>query len=478
MYVYSITITLVFLIVLLVSVFIISKFKRRLFAFENDKRIISQEQELVLSFFHRIGEAFTEALDLQELLKLIIDFSRQTTKAKAGAIFLVEENSLRAHIVDGIFPPLYSSTITSIEKISSKVKYLNDNLKKEKIPIGTGIIGKVAKERKSILVTDVENNSDIPKTNIDFIQIKTLMAVPLEFKDEVIGVMVAVNKLDENSFTENDLSLFESLADQAAISINNAHLYKNISAKERIDRELKIAKEIQNLLLPKAFPELKSIDIAAFSDPALEVGGDYFDFIPLSQEQLGIVIADVSGKGIPASLMMVMYRSILRIISQSSNSPSKILESVNDHIFSDMKYDMFISSTFGIMDLSKGEFISSRAGHEPLIYFNKKDKKLTLIKSKGIAIGIDKGALFKNTIEDHHISLKKGDILVLYTDGITEAIDSKNTEFGIENLLNTISISANLSAFEIANNIKERIKRFTNTIPQRDDLTAIVIKAL
>ncbi|MDP8219296.1 MAG: PP2C family protein-serine/threonine phosphatase, partial [Candidatus Theseobacter exili] len=333
------------------------------------------------------------------------------------------------------------------------------------------------KSGQQLLIENALEDSRIPIFEEDFLKVGSLMAVPLKTRDSILGVMVAVNKIDQPVFTDADISLFDTLASQAAVSVAYGHLYNNLAEKERLDRELQIAKEIQNLLLPKEFPILPGFDISAMNEPALEVGGDYFDFLKIDDHRYGIVIADVSGKGVPAALVMVMCRSILRSISKGQTSSSKVLSELNSLIHPDLKSDMFVSVSFLILNTQKRVLTIARAGHEPLLLYNQKTEKVTHVTGKGIAIGIDKGPLFVQNIEEIHFNMGKGDFAVLYTDGISEAIDENNQEFGRDNLINAMKTSRSSTAGEIVENICERIKRFTGDKPQRDDLTLVVIKA-
>jgi len=461
-----------------------------------------QEKEAVVSFLHEIGTAFTRVTELDDILKLIVNCSLKTTNAGAGAIFLTEDGNsfLRARVIEGTFPPLHGIAPSTDEKVATKLKYLEESSKKARIAIGSGIIGGVARDGEQLLIEDGQSDSRIPKFSSPSLQIKTMMAVPLKIKNEIIGVMAVINKspilspdrtapqtegiskktrnkAEEYRFTESDLSLLNSLAEQAAVSINNARFYEAQAEKQRLDHDLDIAKDIQQHLLPKTPPKLKGFNIAALNKPALKLGGDYFDFIPVNKDKIGLAIADVSGKGIPAALVMVSCRSILRSEAGVNPSPSQVLSEVNKHIKKDMKEGMFISMFYAILDGPKKIIRCARAGHEPAIHFQAKNESIRMIKGNGMVIGIDETDSFSHDLEESEVKLSPGDVVVLYTDGVTEAMDSAQKEFGKENLIEAIRISAGGNAKDILNNICERINRFTGGIPQYDDITLVVIKA-
>ena len=447
---------------------------------QHSYKVLSQEKEVVLSFIREIGDALTSARELDQLFRLIIICSKRTLNAASGAIFLLNEahTYLKAKIVDGLFPPIFETIpADALSKLSTKAKYIQDLIMNLQIPLGEGIVGGVAQSRSSILIKDALMDQRIPQPTIDFLKVKTLMAVPLIFKEEVIGVMITANKEEETSFDETDLSLLEALADQAAISIHNAKLYKEIAEKELLDKELQIATQVQRLLIPLHFPKISGFDFAALNRPAREIGGDYYDFFPIGEDQYGIVIADVSGKGIPAALVMTMARSILRSLAPGNFSPRQVLSELNRHLFPDMQQEMFISLAYLTLDQKNKKLSLTRAGHEPIIFFEHEKSNIKLLRPQGIVLGMDSGPLFTSTLEEVLLILKEGDILTLFTDGVTEAQDKEGNEFGYDALIEAIRSSSHLSAQEIADHVMARILRFTGNIPQRDDTTLVIVKA-
>lgn len=437
-----------------------------------------QERELVLSFLQEIGTAFTEAIDLKGLLNSVVDCSMRMLKASSGAIFLMNENqnALLPSIIKGTFPPWHEPESSVMEKMLSKSKYLEEYLKSQKVPAGTGLIGTVASTGKACLITNGAIDVRVPKLSSKMLEIKTALLVPLKIKDEVLGVLALVNKEDDQPFTKTDLSLLEALGDQAVISIRNAKIYQTVMSKQKLDNDLKIAQDIQHILLPKSCPKIDRWDISAWNKSAMEIGGDYYDFIDVGKNKLGVVIADVSGKSIPGALVMNTARSILRSKAVGVHSASSVLMSVNELVCQNIDPDMFISLLYIIIDTSTNTVKCARAGHEPLVFFHAKENTCELIKSDGMVIGMDDGLLFNNNLREINMHLNPGDSLVLYTDGITEAVNEKDEEFGIKNLLDAVRIASRGDANSIVNNISERINRFTGNIPQQDDLTLVALK--
>lgn len=437
-----------------------------------------QEREIVLSFLQEIGTAFTEAIDLEGLLHSVVGCSIRMLKATSGAVFLMDEDkrTLQASIIEGTFPPWYQPESSIMEKILSKSKYLEEYLKAQKIPVGSGVIGTVANTGRACLVQDGSIDIRIPKFSNQMLKIRTILIVPLKIKDEVLGVLALVNKQDNQPFTETDLSLLEALGDQAAIAIRNARFYQTVIEKQKLDSDLNIAKDIQHMLLPEVCPKVDGWDISAWNKSAMEIGGDYYDFIDVGKNKLGMVIADVSGKSIPGALVMNTTRSILRSKAVGVHSASSVLMAVNELVCQDIDPDMFISLLYLIIDTRTNTVTCARAGHEPMVLYHAKESTCELMKSEGMVLGMDDGSIFNNTLREVKMQLTPGDILVLYTDGITEAINEKEEEFGLTNLLDAVRISSRGDADSIVSNIAERIGRFTGNIPQQDDLTLVVLK--
>ncbi|MDP3981540.1 MAG: SpoIIE family protein phosphatase, partial [Chlamydiota bacterium] len=356
---------------------------------------------------------------MDQLLQRIITCSKHILNVKSKAIFLLNDDKLtmRARIIDGIFPPIFGSIPADvISKVATKQKYIQELIMKQTIPLTEKILGEALLNKEAILIPDVIQDGRITQPPVDFLQAKTLMVAPLVLRDEIMGAMVAVNTSDNTPFTESDLSLFSSLADQAAFCIYSARQYRIVSEKERLDRELEIAAEVQNLLLPHSLPKVYGFDMTGMNQPALEMGGDYYDFFPVGNNLYGIAIADVSGKGVPAALLMTMARSILRTHAPGKTSSRAVLGELNSLLYPDIRQDMFISLIYMILDTKTFRLTISRAGHEPILYYDHSESTIQRLKPQGIVLGMDVGPLFISTIEEVSLQLDEGDILVLYTD--------------------------------------------------------------
>jgi sigma-B regulation protein RsbU (phosphoserine phosphatase) len=241
---------------------------------------------------------------------------------------------------------------------------------------------------------------------------------------------------------------------------------------ERKRQELKIAHEIQQSFLPDAIPLLKGFDLAALNLPAKEVGGDFYDFIPISRDKMGLTIADVSGKGVPAALFMALSRTIVRTNARNNPSVAEVIKDANSMITADSKSGMFVTLFYAILDLKVRTLTYVNAGHNPPMLFEEKSGDLIMLRARGIALG----AMEEIELEERMLELESGSVIVFYTDGVTEAVDAHEQQYGEERLVKLIRESHSLSAQELVERIKAAVLAFCGDTPQYDDITLMVLK--
>lgn len=332
--------------------------------------------------------------------------------------------------------------------------------------------GKILEEFKSTL--RVTNNSSLPF--IKYLSENGFeLLIPTVIKNEIDNIICLGKKLNKTPYTEADIEFLESIVNLSLISIQNSLLFQEYLNKQKIENELKIAREIQLALLPSKIPEIKNYDIAGMNLPALQVGGDYYDIIKLTETKLAIVIADVSGKGTPASLLMANIQSAvhsyLKLYDEASFDLAKVTEKINELIYENTSPEKFITFFWGILDSENNTFEYINAGHNPPLLL-KQDEILNLSEG-GFIIGIlDSGINY----EVGKIKLDKDDLIVFYTDGVTEANNKNEDEFGEERLTNVLKKNKDKSSEDILNQIKASIVEFTRDTSQYDDITLIVLK--
>ncbi|MDD4857158.1 MAG: anti-sigma factor antagonist, partial [Candidatus Krumholzibacteria bacterium] len=253
---------------------------------------------------------------------------------------------------------------------------------------------------------------------------------------------------------------------------------KNVVEQERLQKEMQVAQEIQHTLLPKRVPEIGGYDIASYYKAAKEVGGDYYDFVKVDDDTLGVVVADVSGKGVPGSLVMTMIRTALRMEARGNYSAAEVMARMNDFVTEDMKKGMFVTIFYSILD-SKNRIISyASAGHNPMILYRAETDETYFLNPRGFPVGISlpDDTLFRRSIDVEKIKLKKDDMLVIYTDGVTEAMNERREQYGEERLIQIIKRSGKLSPQDFMDRLSDDIKAFTGDQPQNDDITVVAIK--
>ena len=251
-----------------------------------------------------------------------------------------------------------------------------------------------------------------------------------------------------------------------------------LTDQTRLRRELQLAQEIQNALLPKEVPKLEGFEIDAAYRAALEVGGDYYDFFEVDENSIGIVVADVSGKGIGSSMIMTMIRTSMRLEARGNKRASDVLNKVNKVAVADIKKGMFVTTFYLILDAKKRMVNYASAGHNPMIMYREENNSVSFLNPSGIAVGIDLGDPneFKKRITSETLKLKKGDLLFIYTDGITEAMNEKREQYGENRLVDFIKKHNHLPVSDFKRKLNDEIGAFTKGYPQSDDITFVVVK--
>jgi len=252
----------------------------------------------------------------------------------------------------------------------------------------------------------------------------------------------------------------------------------SVIEQQRLQKELQVAQEIQQMLLPSDFPQVKGYALASYYEAAKEVGGDLFDFVEVDEDTLGICVADVAGKGVPGSLIMTMIRTALRLEARGNKNPAEVLAKVNRFVTDDMKRGMFVTMFYLVLDSRNRVIHYASAGHNPMILYRGSTKQTYFLNPSGFPVGIQLPdiSLFEERIEQDSIRLREDDLLVLYTDGITEAMNPKRELYREERFLDAIRRNAHIDVSDFINNIKEDIKSHTQNYPQNDDITFVAVK--
>ena len=445
---------------------------------ERSNEEIQVEENLVFDFLHGLGEAFRDVIRPHDLHRLIVESSVRILDAQGGAIYLVDRTGarLKPGFLSKGCPPLVAVPDRILQQATTTPVALDSYLRSQPIEAGEGLLGSAWKGGDAAHLTDVQHVPELVRLRESALGTTSVMVTPLLYGRQNMGVLAVANGPMSAPFSASDFVVFKSISEQSAFALYNAIVYSEANEKKRLDHDLQIARDIQRILLPSKPPPIDGFDIAGVNIPARQVSGDYFDYIKVDEDRLGVVIADVSGKGVPASLIMAICRSVLRAEARLGQSPAEVLRKVNRQLYPDIKEDMFISMAYLILDHKKNQFILSRGGHDAPLLYRAATGEVETLKPPGMALGIDSGDVFDRITGDLSVPLATDDCLVLYTDGVTEMLDANGDEFGPERMLRSIRASASEGAQGVIARLTDDVRNFAAGHPQNDDITLIVVR--
>ncbi|MBL7190411.1 SpoIIE family protein phosphatase [bacterium] len=400
--------------------------------------------------------AVASSLDREEVLNIILEKAREMLNCKAGSIFLLNANT------DELV--LEASTNISREE-AAQIRF----------PKGLGVAGWVAEHGEAVVLEDISKDPRFypgVQEKLGFYT-TSYLCVPLKVNDRIIGTAQVLNREDGKPFSEYDLHFMEGFAHQAAIALENARLHQEELEKKRIEEELALAYRIQQNLLPKQNPLLADYDIAGISYPSRWVGGDYYDFIPLTDDKLGIAIADVCGKGVPAAVLMSSVQAALHSLTTLNLSINEIIHNLNYYLVKNSGLDKFVTFFYGILDKSKHVFRYVNCGHNPPLFL-KNSGGVILLKEGGMVLGVNEDEKF----DTGEIELNTGNVILMFTDGVTEVHGIGGELFGEERLLESIKLLKYRNSREILQGIHDEVLDFSQSGQPDDDLTMICIKRI
>lgn len=448
---------------------------------EEEREHLQQERERVVDFMHHMVEALGEGLIRQELHQRIVHASILCSGALAACIFeKTARNTMRALAVEGLFPTHRPLSEIAGGKLTTRARFIEQVLKAEEFPVGEGIVGRVARSGRGELLADAGADPRMVKHDDPVLAVRSVIAVPLTFRGRFFGVLAVTNPVDDKPFSTTDFALVQSLAEQAALALHNAEFLHLQLEKKQLDLDLSIARGIQQMLLPRVMPQVNGLDLDARYTPAQQIGGDLYDLFPLSEHRLGVAVADVSGKGISASLLMAICRTNLRQIATRYTSPGRVLTELNRVLKEDIESGLYVTMIYAVIDTAANTITFARAGHElPLFARREMVSGIYLteyVGSEGMPLGMVPDELFSAVIAERTEPFVPGDVFVLYTDGVTEAPNEEQKEFSGNRLADAVRVLHNRSAREMNDGILENVNRFTGPSTQRDDLTLVTAK--
>jgi sigma-B regulation protein RsbU (phosphoserine phosphatase) len=416
---------------------------------------------------YQLTQAFNSTLDLEEVLNLVMDEVIAATHAERGFVMLIDDE------------PPKGAADTSHQSLAFKVARGLDQktIEDPQFQISRSIVERVAADGEPILTSDAQNDARFNiRQSVMFLGLRAILCVPLKFRYKMLGVIYVDNRMQVGIFTHADLELLRAIASSAAIAIENARLYQVAVEKGRMERELQMARKVQAGLLPQEKPSIPGWAFSTRWKPAREVGGDYYDFIPAQSGKLGLIIADVTDKGMPAALFMASTRSILRASMPLALTPAEGITQANRLISAESEDGLFVTLFYGLLDPKTGELSYVNAGHNPPLVFQYNEAasadELKLLLATGFQLGMDADSTYKQGTLDLHT----GDFVLLYTDGVTDALDADKNDFGMSRLQEVVLANCRATPEELLDAVGKAIDDFTGLAAPYDDITMLVIK--
>lgn len=441
---------------------------------------LREERQVIIDFLHRSADDIGSGANREKIYKRTVRATALSCGAMSACVYeKTADGKLVAKACEGLFPP-QTKKIGRRKNGELRAKYIEDALMAETIEPNEGILGEVAASGRGVLIKDALKDPRIIKHDDESLKIRSFMAVPLIFRGQLSGVLAVANPISGRAFTDTEFSLAKSLGEQCALALQNAEAVSALLMRNKLEFDLRLASSIQRYLLPENLPQTESLEFAVKYLPQQLIGGDFYDFFKLPHGKIGVVIGDVSGKGIPAAILMALCQTKLRYIAMSGKSPAQTLCLLNSEMVHAMRSDMFITIIYLVIDPKSGEARFARAGHEPpLLARADSDEAAQPLKSSGMALGMVSEELFDEVMEDASFKMNSGDVLVLYTDGLTETANPEGGEFTAKKLAQTISTLRSRNANDLNDEIIKSVEAFMGPGNKYgDDLTLLTVKKI
>ncbi len=419
---------------------------------------------------HNLGKLVTQAFDFDQLVETVTTMTLQVCEAKSCWLEILQPTDERASA--GTNAGIHTSTAGDyIVRLVGRKNIAQSDID---ILLSAGnrtLRDEVMEQRKPIVVDDVQRDSRFATLDL---KIGSLVVVPLVSHTGMTGILYAT-KDAPYGFFRDDVDVISAFADQATIAIENSRLIQKSLERERLLREMAVAQEMQRRLLPQTLPSYPTFEIDASSIPAFEVGGDYYDVVELEGGKVGIVVGDVSGKGVSAAFYMSEVKGIFQSLSRLYPSPREFMLKANEALSGSIDKHSFVSLIYAVMDVATGTLTLARAGHCPLLHIS--GRNVTYVRPGGMGLGLSVGGTFEASMEEYTIQLRAEDVCVFYTDGVTEARRGDD-EYGYDRLLETVVSAPHLSASALKDTILQSVKAHADKPENDDDITIVVVKWL
>ena len=404
-----------------------------------------------LAILNDVATAITSTQTLNKIIELIVQRCIKHLNVSQGAVMILEET-------DNEKP--FQTIIRRQDSSTEILPYRFD----------TQLTGWMLKNKSPLLINDINNDDRFSFGDEENLPVKSILSVPMSLQGKMIGLITLFNKKNENGFSEDDKRLLSIISAQSAHVLENARLLDREKQLVRLEEEYRMAGEIQLNILPKEFPQIEGYDIYALNIPAKEVGGDYYDFIKISNNKMVLCLGDITGKGLPAAMLMANLQATLRGQAFTQQTIKEKIKNSNRLLFNSTSNNRFATLFYSELDFANHTFNYCNAGHDPPVNILKNET--TRITEGGLLLGCFDFAEY----EEGNKTFEIGEILVVFSDGIAEAMNEYDEELGEEKLINIIQANLNLSSKEIVDIIVNEVKLHSAKVEQSDDITIMVIK--
>ena len=437
----------------------------------------NEDKQVLIEFLQTMAEDIAKGANKEAVYKRLVRASAFSCGALCARVFERTKHGFITAATEGLFPPLQHK-VQEPDKFATRSDFIEDAIKGETLPLDSGLVAQVYNSGQAVFIRYAEGDSRIVNHSDDSIKISSLIAVPVMFQNAKYGVLVMANSVAGKSFRPTMFTLAKSLGEHGGLVLLNIDGISARIAKSKMENDLRLASSVQHYLLPENLPRNDKFAIAVKYFPHLLIGGDFYDVINMPDGKTGVVIADVSGKGVSAAILMAVAQSKLHYIAKMGLTPAQTLMKLNAEIIHSMRTDMFITITLAVIEADASKITIARAGHElPLIY-KAKERKCVEIHSMGMAVGMVEPEIFDESIDEVSVDFDPNDILVLYTDGLTEAADSEGREYTAEALVKTVEKLAPNNVDSFNDKIIRTLEHFTGGNSYGDDLTLLSIKKI
>jgi sigma-B regulation protein RsbU (phosphoserine phosphatase) len=421
--------------------------------------------------FHRTTTQIKSTLDEREVCEILLDGLQTNLGAESAAVFLCDEKRefLRARLVLGPFPPPLP-----LETKPQGERELRQAIQAMRVPVGEGVVGGVAATGRPAYFYD----ADQPSPDRPAQPFHTAIVLPLHKLNQVFGVVAVVNRRNGGSFTEDDVRFMGLVLEHASLALANARLQEQMLRSERTFEQLRVAREIQLRLIPSALPDAPGLQSHAMYRPANEVGGDYYDLYRLDDHRVGIVVADVSGKGVPAAIIMAIASTALKTLAPAEGSPCQCLMRLNATLRGEVRRGMFVTVAYAVIDLRTRAMRLACAGHEPVLLCSPSAGASAFLRPKGPALGLLPPERFELAIAEETRTLEPGDALFFYTDGVTEALEPAQPEAGKQRLRDLAIQHGGETPQAMVERVRRAIEERAGPATQGDDITIVALQVV